>query len=132
MSTEAIRVYAEVPASPERIFEAWLNSAQHSAFTGGEATVDPAPGGTFSAWDGYITGTTLEVDPGKRIVQNWRTTEFPAGSPDSRLEILLEPAGAGTRVTLVHTGIPAGQGKSYEDGWEEYYFSPMRDYFAGA
>ena len=73
----------------------------------------------------------LELDPPRRIVQSWRTTEFPEGSPDSRLEVLLEPDGAGTRLTLVHTEIPDGQGARYEEGWKENYFTPMKAYFSG-
>ena len=132
MPNESIRVSDVIPAPPDRIYRAWLDASEHSAFTGGEATVDPFPGGKFTAWDGYIEGTTLELEPGNRIVQAWRTTEFPPGSADSRLEVLLEPAEGGTRVTFIHTEIPEGQGASYESGWEEYYFGPMRKYFAQA
>ena len=129
--TEAIRLTAVLPATPERVYRAWLNGAEHSAMTGGEATVDARVGGAFTAWDGYITGTTLELEPGKRIVQAWRTSEFPKRAADSRLEVLLEPAAnGGTKLTLVHTGIPKGQGKNYESGWPENYFEPMTEYFA--
>ncbi len=62
-------------------------------------------------------------------MQAWRTTEFPEGSPDSRLEMLLEEAKGGTKITLVHTNIPDGQGKDYEQGWIAFYFKPMKQYF---
>ena len=57
------------------------------------------------------------VEEGRRIVQTWRSSDFPDGSTDSRLEVLLEPAEGGTKVTLVHTDIPEGQGRLYEQGW---------------
>jgi activator of HSP90 ATPase len=63
-------------------------------------------------------------------VQAWRTTEFPADSPDSRVEIMLAAVNGGTRLTLKHGDIPAGQGASYESGWVENYFEPMRVYFS--
>ncbi len=126
---EAIQVSTVLPARPERIYKAWLDSKEHSAFTGGEATVDPSVGGRHTAWNGYIEGVTLELEPPRRIVQSWRSTEFPAGAPDSRLEVLLEKVKRGTRVTLNHSDIPAGQGEQYKVGWVESYFDPMRVYF---
>lgn len=129
---ESIEVADVIPASPKQIYDAWLDGAGHAALTGGsQAKVDPRPGGRFSAWDGYISGTTLELDPNRRIVQAWRTTEFPEGSQDSRLEVLLEPAAGGTRVTFRHTGIPEGQSAEYAQGWVDYYFEPMKRHFGG-
>ena len=116
--------------SAERIYTGWMESKAHSAFTGSPARIDPGVGGEFSAWDGYITGKNLEVVPHKRILQSWRTTEFPQGSPVSLLEILLEEMEDGTQLTLIHTGIPDGQGESYRQGWEDYYFNPMQKYFS--
>ena len=130
MLTDAFRISALVSALPERVYSAWLDSAAHSAFTGGEAKVDPAIGGRFTAWDGYIQGRTLELLAGRRIVQTWRTKVFPQGSPDSRLEVQLEPAEGGTRITILHSGIPEGQGEKYKQGWADKYFHPMKEYFA--
>ncbi len=127
--TETIQCSTILTASPERIFKAWLDSQAHSAFTGSIAEIDPEIGGRFSAWDGYIEGTNLELEPFRRIVQAWRTTEFPENSPDSLLEVLLEAAEGGTRISLLHSQIPDGQGASYAQGWEQYYFEPMREYF---
>ncbi len=119
-----------LPDTPQRIYAAWLSSEEHTAMTGGHAHIDPRVGGQHSAWDGYVTGTTLELEPHSRIVQSWRTAEFPADAPDSRLEIVLEEAADGTKLTLKHSDLPAGQGSTYESGWGENYFDPMSRYFA--
>lgn len=128
--SESIKLSRVIPASPRQIYEAWLDSKEHTAFTGGEARIDSKVGGRFTAWDGYIEGKTLELEPHKRIVQSWRTSEFSAGSPDSRLEVVLEEAKDGTKVTLIHTQIPDGQGAQYKQGWIDYYFTPMKRYLA--
>lgn len=119
----------EFPAEPEKVFKAWLSSDGHSAMTGSPARVEPRVGGQFTAWDGYITGKTLELKPYSRIVQAWRTSEFQASDPDSRVEIELEAVTGGTRLTLAHSNMPPGQAESYKSGWEEWYFSPMQQYF---
>jgi activator of HSP90 ATPase len=119
-----------LPASPKEIYNAWLSSEGHSQMTGSQAEVQGRSGGTFKAWDGYIWGVTLELEANRRIVQAWRTSEFPEGSPDSRVEILLEEDPNGTKITLTHTDIPEGQGDGYKQGWEDFYFTPMRAYFS--
>ncbi len=128
--TDSFEISTVLTASTQRVYEAWLSSGEHSAMTGGAAQIDPTLGGKFSAWDGYITGITLELKPYRRIVQSWRTAEFPADAPDSRLEITLEEDADGTRLTLKHSEIPAGQGSAYESGWVDNYFDPMKDYFS--
>lgn len=116
-------------AKPSEIYSAWLASDGHSAITGSPANVDGKVGGKFSAWDGYIFGSTLELTPDQRIVQAWRTSEFPDDAPDSRIEILLEEVTGGTKVTLTHSDMPEDQVESYRQGWEDFYFKPMREYF---
>jgi activator of HSP90 ATPase len=130
MKMDSIRMSAVIPADPKAIYEAWMSGKGHGEMTGSGAKVTAKIGGKFTAWDGYISGTTLELKPGARIVQSWRTTEFAPGDPDSRLEVLLEKAARGTKVTLVHTDIPPGQGAEYRKGWLDFYFRPMKEYFA--
>jgi len=116
-------------ASAEEIFNAWLSSDGHSAMTGSAAKVNGKVGGAFTAWDGYIFGTTLEMESPRRIVQAWRTSEFPKGAPDSRVEILFDKVKGGTKLTLIHSEMPEDQIESYRQGWEDFYFKPMMEYF---
>ena len=132
MATESTHVSAVVPASSQIVYEAWLSSEQHAKMTGGAATIDPAIGGSHSAWGGYISGKTLELDPGKRIVQSWRTQEFLEEHGDSKVLVLFEGEGGHTRVTIVHTDIPEGQAKKYETGWIEHYVDPMLAHFSAS
>jgi activator of HSP90 ATPase len=97
--------------------------------TGSPANVDGTVGGAFSAWDGYIFGQTLELTPNQRIAQAWRTSEFPDDAPDSHIEVDLEEVPGGTKITLRHSNIPANQVDSYRQGWEDFYFKPMKEYF---
>jgi uncharacterized protein YndB with AHSA1/START domain len=129
MSVE-FEVSAIVPASPERIYHAWLKSEEHSRMTGGEAKVSAVVGEAFEAWDGYIQGVNLELDPAQRILQSWRTSEFSEGEPDSRLELIFEAAESGTRITIRHSQLPE-HGMQYQQGWVDSYFTPMQAYFEG-
>ena len=118
-----------ITAKPAEIYQAWLSSEGHTAMTGSHAVVDGSVNGEFSAWDGYIFGKTLELTSNRRIVQAWRTSEFPEEAPDSHLEVDLEEVTGGTKITLTHTDMPASQVDSYRHGWEDFYFKPMKEYF---
>jgi uncharacterized protein YndB with AHSA1/START domain len=128
--SEKFEISVVLPATPQQVYAAWLSSQAHSDFTGSPAEVDPRPGGKFSAWDGYLWGVNLELEPPRRILQSWRTSEFPEEAPDSRLELLLEAVPEGTQLTLRHSNIPEGQGEEYRQGWDDNYFQPMLVYFS--
>ncbi|MDA0708926.1 MAG: SRPBCC domain-containing protein [bacterium] len=114
--------------SPALLFHAWLDSAEHTAMTGGEALVSDEVGGSFSAWDGYISGKNIELETGKRILQSWRTDDFDPDAPDSSLCILFQAEDDRVRVTIHHSDLPEG-GMRYHQGWIDFYFEPMKAYF---
>jgi activator of HSP90 ATPase len=118
-----------IPATPHDVYQAWMTSGGHSAMTGADAVIDPAIGGAYEAWDGYITGRTLALEPDRRIVQTWRTSEFEDSDPDSQIEVLLEPVEQATRLTIRHTNVPDGQTAYELGGWQDSYFDPMKEYF---
>ncbi len=125
-----IKLLWKFPVTPDLLYAGWLNSKVHSEFTGGqEAFIVPRVGGEFNAWGGYIFGKTLELEPNKRILQSWRTTDFPPDAPDSLLEILLEPEGRGTSMTILHRQLPPSRVKDFLQGWQDFYYQPMSRYF---
>ncbi len=129
MGLERIRVSAVIPARAERIYRAWLDADQHSAITGAEAHITSRTGSKFTAHGGYITGKNLELERGVRILQSWRTSDFPDDAEDSTIEVTFKPAGGGTRVIISHGAIPEGQGEQYHHGWIKKYLGPMARYF---
>lgn len=126
--THFFQCSAIVPAPPERVYAAWIDGEEHTAMTGSAALSDPVIGGLHSAWNGYASGTYLELELGKKIVQTWRSLDFDDQDGDSVVEILFEPDVTGCRVTIVHSDIPEDQ-PDYKDGWIQYYFEPMKVYF---
>ena len=124
------RISETFPATPEALYEAWLNSDLHSEMTGGKAEVSDQVGDEFTAWDGYISGKNLELQPPLRILQSWRTTEFSPSEPDSLLEITFVTEEKETRITIRHSDLPE-HGMQYQQGWVDAYFTPMKEYFQG-
>lgn len=127
---ESFSLKTNLSGFPEVIYNAWLNPLQHAEFIGAEARIEPFQEGTFNIADGYITGRNLLLDPPFRIIQAWRTTDFPPESPASELELLFEKKGNNTLLILNHSNIPDGMGEELKQGWQEHYFEPMKAYFS--
>lgn len=119
-----------IPASAQDIYEAWLDSLAHTEMTGAEAIQSDELGAEVTAWDGYISGRNLELVPGERIVQSWRTNEFTDEHEDSTITVTFTETEDGTLLTLTHTNVPADQTSYEQGGWQEHYFEPMQHYFA--
>jgi uncharacterized protein YndB with AHSA1/START domain len=128
MSKEAVRLSCVVPATPHMVYSAWLDSVQHSAFADNKTVVDGDVGGNFSERDGHITGKLVQLDLGRRIIQSWRSKDFPPKAPDSRVELHFESVFGGARITILHSDIPEGLGERVRSSWNEM-FGPMRSYF---
>jgi activator of HSP90 ATPase len=122
-------VTALFSATPEELFNAWLDSSTHSDMTGGKAVVSDTVGEGFSTWNGYISGKNLELEYPTKILQSWRTSEFTEADPDSMLEIRFEKQGDQTQLTINHSVLPE-HGMQYKQGWVDSYFTPMKDFFS--
>lgn len=129
VKTKTIKQKEFISAAPVEIYDAFLNEQKHTAFTGAKATCDRRVGGKFTAWDGYITGKNVKLENGRRIIQEWKTSEWPHGYPPSVIEFTFKPKGQGTEVKLVQSNVPSTQATGYERGWKDYYWRPLKKYF---
>jgi uncharacterized protein YndB with AHSA1/START domain len=119
-----------IPASPQEVYDAYVDPKKHSEFTDAKATGKPVVGGKMTAWDGYIFGKYLELEPGKRIVQEWTTTDWVEGYGPSKLELTLCKVPEGTELVMVHSDVPEEQVDELTDGWFESYWNPLKEYFS--
>ena len=130
MLVTTIRQTATLPAQPEEVYEALMDTHLHSRFTGRKADIDGRVGEPFMVYDGYIDGLNLALEPGRRIVQSWRAHE--ADWPEdhySQVSYRLERVGDKTRVELVHERVPAALAEDLRKGWKTYYWEPLKALF---
>jgi activator of HSP90 ATPase len=115
--------------SPKQVYDAYVDPKKHSEFTDSKATGKPVVGGKFTAWDGYIFGKFLELEVGKRVVQEWSSTDFSKGYPPSKLELTFSEVPKGTEIMMVHSNVPKEQADETLEGWTEFYWDPLKKYF---
>ena len=115
-------------ATPQELFDLYMDSKKHSEATGGKAVLSKNAGGSFLAWDGYIEGKNLVLVPGRLIVQAWRTSEFKKSDLDSVLVLTLEKAVGGSLLTMTHTAVPDAIAPHFNKGWKTHYWKPFEKY----
>jgi activator of HSP90 ATPase len=118
-------IFLEAP--PEKVYDCLMNEKKHSEFTNASAKIEPEVNGSFSVWDGYATGKTLELVLNKKIVQSWRASDWPENVFSTAAFEFLEKDN-GTSLTFTQVGIPEEFEKDIEKGWEDFYWKPLKKY----
>ena len=128
--TRAIQQSVVLKASPEELFETFLDSKKHAAVTGLPAKISRKVGGAFTAHGGHLRGRTLLIVPKRMIVQAWRASQWKPEDPDSVLVLCFSRATGGGRIDLVHVNVPSYDHQGVTDGWRRYYWKPWKSYLA--
>lgn len=126
MKTKNIEHTVLIRATPQEIYDGLMNEKKHAQFTGDTAKIRAKAGAAFSCYGGYITGITLELKPGKRIVQAWRTQGWPEGHYSIVTFALAKKSGGRTQLCFTQVGVPANDYAKKYHGWREHYWQPLK------
>ncbi|WDR03775.1 SRPBCC domain-containing protein [Devosia algicola] len=114
----------KIPASPDAIFGILTTSDKFTAMTGGRsADIAAEEGGAFSLFGGDIRGRHIELVPGKRVVQAWRSNAWPEGVY-SIVSFVLSIDGSETKLQFSQSGYPDGAQEMLEGGGHKCIGSP--------
>ena len=128
MKTKNIKQWTDINASIHDVFEALMDSKKHSKFTGSKAHIGRKVGEGFSVWGGDIQGVNLEIEPDKKIVQSWRSSDWPENH-FSKVTFKFKEKNGKTRILFWQSGIPEEFVSDIEQGWKEYYWEPLKSFF---
>src|SRR5947208_17055861 len=123
-TTETISIERtiSIAASPETVWEVFVDPETLTRRKGMKADLDPRPGGAYlcEVIPGHTArGEYVEPDRPRRLVftSGWDNQEgVPPGS--STIEVELTPQGQGTSLHFVHRNLPnAESAESHAQGW---------------
>jgi uncharacterized protein YndB with AHSA1/START domain len=123
-----IHIAAALPASPDELFDMYLDPELHAAITGAPASIGARAGAEFTAFDGGLEGKILQVVPKRLIVQSWRASHWKPKDIDSTLILTFWPEGRGARIELIHANVADHDFTGVSEGWQIYYFAPWQEY----
>ncbi len=115
-------------ASSLEVYDALMDSKKHSAFTGDSAKISKKVGGKFTAYGSYIAGENLELIEGKKIVQTWRSSDWPSGV-FSKVTFLFEKTKDGTKMIFTQEGVPEEFYADIKQGWIDFYWDKIKEAF---
>ena len=125
MQTTEITVTRTIPATPEEVYDVWIDPKSPGGpwFGATKVIVNVAVDGLFylamghesKMWPHYGRFTKLERP---RVVEHPWMSESTKGL-ESVVALTLEKQDAGTLVTLRHTGVPDDEaGRKHKEGWD--------------
>ena len=117
-------------ASPHDLYEILMDSKKHAKLVNSTAEISREMGGKFKVYDGYISGTNLELIADTKIVQYWRGDE-DCWLEDhySKLTIIFKKEKDGTRISLNQEGMPVVCQVDFDKGWYDFYWKPLQQLF---
>jgi uncharacterized protein YndB with AHSA1/START domain len=124
VEAEPYRDTIHIAAAPEAVFDYFTNPELLVRWMGDVAQLEPRPGGLFRLVIGprTVEGRYLSVDRPRRVVISWGrrgSRQLPPGK--SVLEVNLTAEAGGTRVSIVHSGLPDAEKPRHALGWRHYF-----------
>jgi uncharacterized protein YndB with AHSA1/START domain len=124
MNLTDLTVSRTIPASPEKVFDVWINSKSPGGpwFGADRVILNPVVDGLFylavkhegRTWPHY--GRFLQIELPRVVEYTWMS-EATKGA-ESIVTVTMEARGAQTEVTLRHSGVPDDEmGRQHKDGW---------------
>lgn len=127
MQVATLQQLIMLEASPDAVYEALMDSAKHATFTGAPADISRQVGGSFTVHNELFSGMNLELEPGTKIVQHWRSEDWPRDHW-SVLTLMLSPMPKGTALLMIHRDVPTDKAKNVDEGWMNLYWKPLRKF----
>jgi activator of HSP90 ATPase len=126
-----VRQSVQFAATPDSLYQMYLDPVQHAAITGSPLVrIAPAPGAEFWAFDGRIYGRILALTPGRQIVQSWRSFEWHADDPDATLVLTFQTDPAGARLEMALVNAPDHLYEKLQANWSMRYWDPWKAYIS--
>lgn len=122
---KSLRLEYMIKSPSEKVWEALVNRDVIDEWGGGPAVMDDKTGTEFKLWGGDVWGKNTEVHPLQRLIQDWYGGQW---DQPSRVTFDLQPDKNGTKVVLIQTNIPDVEFRAIREGWDLYYFGPMKEY----
>lgn len=113
----------DIDAPREVVFAHLVTPERMVRWLGRPTDLQPVPGGNFAVdVNGtLVRGEYLEIEPPHRVVVSWGMVGLDGLPPGaSRVEFTLTPTGDGTRLELVHKGLPDSRLPGHASGWANY------------
>lgn len=131
MKTQVIEQKLVFDCSAETLYWIIMNEKLHNEVTNSNAQIENFVGGKFSVFNNQAHGETVGLIKYKIIIQNWQFEK--KGWPENHFSVccfeLIENENQ-TTLNFHHKHVPEQLIESISKDWQEYYWSPIKEYLS--
>lgn len=120
-----IKKIYRINSSIEKVWQALTDPKAIDRWGAGPAEMSEELGFEFSLWGGEVYGKNIEVIPGKKLVQEWFGGRW---DKPSIATFKLTSKADETVIDFTQTDVPDAEFSDIEQGWEDYYMGPIKDF----
>lgn len=122
---KSIKQTYRIKVSSEDVWQALTDPKTIDRWGGGPARMSEELGFEFSLWGGDVYGKNIEVIPGKKLAQEWFGGKW---DKPSIATFKLTSKADETVIDFTQTDVPDAEFSDIEQGWEDYYMGPIKDF----
>ena len=112
-------------APVEKVWRSLVDPKIINKWGGGPAKMSDKKDVKFALWGGEIYGKNIEIVKNTKLVQNWYGGKW---KEPSIVTFVLTKKGKDTVLDFVQRNVPDEEAKDVDEGWDDYYFGPMKEY----
>jgi len=117
--------YISIEAEPEDVYACLTNPFTIELWSDMPAKMEAKEGTEFEVFEGDIAGKILELEPGRKVVQQWY---FGDQEEPSIVTFKIHPDKAKVSLELRHTNIPDEAYEEIKEGWEKYFLGRIKEF----
>ncbi len=117
--------YISIHAEPEDVYACLTNPFTIELWSDMPAKMEAKEGTEFEMFEGDITGKILELEPDKKVVQQWY---FGDQKEPSIVTFKIHPDKGKVSLELRHTNIPDEAYDEVTEGWKKYFLGRIKEF----
>ncbi len=117
--------YISIHAEPEDVYACLTNPFTIELWSDMPAKMEAKEGTKFDMFEGDITGKILELEPNKKVVQQWY---FGNQEEPSIVTFKIHPDKGKVSLELHHTNIPDEAYDEITEGWKKYFLGRIKEF----
>ncbi len=117
--------YISIDAEPEDVYACLTNPFTIELWSDMPAKMEAKAGTEFEMFEGDIAGRILELEPNKKVVQQWY---FGDQEKPSIVTFIIHPGKGKVSLELRHTNIPDESYEEIAHGWQAYFLGRIKEF----
>jgi len=117
--------YVSINAEAEDVYACLTNPFTIELWSDMPAKMEAKEGTEFEMFEGDIVGKILELEPNRKVVQQWY---FSDQKEPSLVTFKIHPDKGKISLELRHTNIPDEAYEEMTEGWKKYFLGRIKEF----